>query len=144
MLAFDKTRAKARYRRGLAYEGLGCYDNALKDLQAVVRTFFRVCMYMTDDDGHRLYVYETESVFHDTTTTRAHATPQYASDTSLAVEDAVDRVELRKTVRGLQCEWTPEALTALRQDTPPPSGVPSRADMGASVVRMDTCGHVCV
>lgn len=42
VLAFDKTRAKARYRRGLAYEGLGCYDDALKDLQAVVRTFSRV------------------------------------------------------------------------------------------------------
>lgn len=37
VLAFDKTRAKARYRRGVAYEGLGCYDDALKDLRAVVR-----------------------------------------------------------------------------------------------------------
>lgn len=37
MLAFDKGRAKARYRRGLAYEGLQRYEEALEDLEAVVR-----------------------------------------------------------------------------------------------------------
>lgn len=39
MLAFDKARHKARYRRGLAYEGLGRYENALADLKAVVRLY---------------------------------------------------------------------------------------------------------
>jgi len=37
VLAFDRARTKARYRRGLAYEGMGRYGDALKDLKAVVR-----------------------------------------------------------------------------------------------------------
>jgi tetratricopeptide (TPR) repeat protein len=35
VLAFDAKKEKARYRRGLAYEGLGELDSALRDLKQV-------------------------------------------------------------------------------------------------------------
>lgn len=77
------------------------------------------------------------------TRTSPQHTPQYASDTSLAVEDAVDRVELRKALRPLQCEWGPSTLTVrveveesahsvvMRRGGGP--GAPSREDMSAWV-----------
>lgn len=64
-------------------------------------------------------------------------TRQYAVDASAAVEDAMDRVEIRHTLEGLKCEWSPYYLAQVFTDEGVEAPADSRvfaslADKGAS------------